>query len=258
MTSVSNIAIGAHLAGNAAAKARHGMNDAIGRLSTGMRGLYGGDACGAAGAIQYRAEGKSAYVAARAQEDGISFLQASESALLEISALAVEMAVLNTRLRELAVQKSSGLLATNETAAITAEEDALDAAGDTIAAYKLNNKALLGTQHSYVKDLDGATTSLGSTATPAIEKTVSAIDTDIQGIQKDLGNVAAGINALKGMQAALYALSANAEAMASRLQDTDFAYSSAQLARFSVLNQSAMAMVAQANQANNALLAVLQ
>ncbi len=60
------------------------------------------------------------------------------------------------------------------------------------------------------------------------------------------------------MQAALYALSANAEAMASRLQDTDFAYSSAQLARFSVLNQSAMAMVAQANQANNALLAVLQ
>ena len=251
MTSVSNIAIGAHLAGNAAAKARHGMNDAIGRLSTGMRGLYGGDACGAAGAIQYRAEGKSAYVAARAQEDGISFLQASESALLEISALAV-------RLRELAVQKSSGLLATNETAAITAEEDALDAAGDTIAAYKLNNKALLGTQHSYVKDLDGATTSLGSTATPAIEKTVAAIDTDITGIQKDLGNVAAGINALKGMQAALYALSANAEAMASRLADTDFAYSSAQLARFSVLNQSAMAMVAQANQANNALLAVLQ
>ena len=251
MTSVSNIAIGAHLAANAAAKARHGMNDAIGRLSTGMRGLYGGDACGAAGAIQYRAEGKSAYVAARAQEDGISFLQASESALLEISALAV-------RIRELAVQKSSGLLSTNETAAITAEEDALDAAGDTIAAYKLNNKALLGTQHAYVKDLDGATTTLGSTATPAIEKTVTAIDGDIEGIQKDLGNVAAGINALKGMQAALYALSANAEAMASRLQDTDFAYSSAQLARFSVLNQSAMAMVAQANQANNALLAVLQ
>ena len=163
MTSVSNIAIGAHLAGNAAAKARHGMNDAIGRLSTGMRGLYGGDACGAAGAIQYRAEGKSAYVAARAQEDGISFLQASESALLEISALAV-------RLRELAVQKSSGLLATNETNAITAEEDALDAAGDTIAAYKLNNKALLGTQHSYVKDLDGATTSLGSTTHRQLRK----------------------------------------------------------------------------------------
>ena len=32
----------------------------------------------------------------------------------------------------------------------------------------------------------------------AIEKTVTAIDTDITGIQKDLGNVAAGANALKG------------------------------------------------------------
>ena len=34
MTSVSNIAIGANIAGNAAAKARHGMNE-IARLSTG-------------------------------------------------------------------------------------------------------------------------------------------------------------------------------------------------------------------------------
>ena len=46
MTTVSNIAIGAHLAGNAAAKARHGMNEAIARLSNGVRGMYGGDAAG--------------------------------------------------------------------------------------------------------------------------------------------------------------------------------------------------------------------
>ena len=37
MTSVSNAAVGAFLAGNAAAKARHGMNEAIARLSTGVR-----------------------------------------------------------------------------------------------------------------------------------------------------------------------------------------------------------------------------
>ena len=77
-------------------------------------------------------------------------------------------------------------------------------------------------------------------------------------IQKDLGNIAAGLAALKGIQAALYSLSANGEATAARLMDTDFAYSSAQLAKFSVLNQSAMAMVAQANQANSAVLSVLQ
>ena len=46
MTTVSNISIGARLAGGAAADARHGMNEAIARLSTGKRSMYGGDAAG--------------------------------------------------------------------------------------------------------------------------------------------------------------------------------------------------------------------
>ena len=77
-------------------------------------------------------------------------------------------------------------------------------------------------------------------------------------IAKALGSVAAGISALKGHQGTLYALSANAEAAAARVTDTDFARSSANLAKFSILNQSAMAMVSQANQAQAAVLAVLQ
>ena len=36
MPSVSNIAVGALVAGSAASKARHGMNESIARLSTGM------------------------------------------------------------------------------------------------------------------------------------------------------------------------------------------------------------------------------
>ena len=251
MTSVSNIAIGAHMAGNAAAKARHGMNEHITRLSTGMRGMYGGDAGGTGAGFQFRAEGKSAYIAARNAEDGISFLQAAESALLEIAAL-------NVRMRELAVQKTSGLLQTAETNAIAAEETAIDTAADTIAAYKFNGTSLLGGTVNITDDLDGGVFAVGSTNTPAIAATVTVADTKMAEIQKDLGNVAAGMAGLKGVQAALYSLSANSEAAASRLMDTDFAYSSAQLAKFTVLNQSAMAMVAQANQANSALLAVLQ
>ena len=251
MTSVSNIAIGAHMAGNAAAKARHGMNEHITRLSTGMRGMYGGDAGGTGAGFQFRAEGKSAYIAARNAEDGISFLQAAESALLEIAAL-------NVRMRELAVQKTSGLLQTAESNAIGAEETAIDTAADTIAAYKFNGTALLGATVNITDDLDGGVFAVGSTNTPAIAATRTVADTKMAEIQKDLGNVAAGMAGLKGIQAALYSLSANSEAAASRLMDTDFAYSSAQLAKFTVLNQSAMAMVAQANQANSALLAVLQ
>ena len=46
MPSVSNIAIGANMAAAAANKARHGMNESIARLSTGVRAMYGGDAAG--------------------------------------------------------------------------------------------------------------------------------------------------------------------------------------------------------------------
>ena len=238
------------MAGNAAAKARHGMNEHIARLSTGMRGMYGGDAGGTGAGFQFRAEGK-VLISLRNAEDGISFLQAAESALLEIAAL-------NVRMRELAIQKTSGLLQTAEAAAIMAEETAIDTAADTIAAYKFNGTALLGATVNITDDLDGGVFAVGSTSTPALAATRAVADTKMAEIQKDLGNVAAGMAGLKGVQAALYSLSANSEAAASRLMDTDFAYSSAQLAKFTVLNQSAMAMVAQANQANSALLAVLQ
>ena len=56
----------------------------------------------------------------------------------------------------------------------------------------------------------------------------------------------------------MYSMGANAEAAAARIQDTDFARESASLAKFAILNQSAMAMVAQANQAQSAVLSVLQ
>lgn len=249
MTTVSNIGIGAHLAGNAAAKARHGMNEAIARLSTGNRAMYGGDAAGHGAGLQFRAEGKSAYVAARGAEDGISFLQAAESALFEIAAL-------NTRLRELEVQSKSALLGTGEAAAIAAEETAVAAAGNNIDTYALNGTALLTAAVNIITDLDGGTTSLGTAA--GLTLAADAADAQTALIQDALGDVAAGIAALKGTQGALYALAANGEAAAARLMDTDFAAMSAQLAKFSVLNQSAMAMVAQANQANSALLSVLQ
>jgi flagellin len=252
MTSVSNAAVGAFLAGNAAAKARHGMNEAIARLSTGVRSMYGGDAAGASVAHTLRADGRSALMAARNVEDGISFLQAGESALLEIAAL-------NTRLRELAVQDlNAAFLDANQEAAITAEETAVAAAGNAIDTATLNNTALLTAAIAFVKDMDGGTVSYGAAADLTLASGITAVDAQMGKISKALGSMAAGIAALKGHQGTLYALSANAEAAAARIQDTDFARSSANLAKFSILNQSAMAMVSQANQANAAVLAVLQ
>jgi len=251
MTSVSNAAVGAYLAGNAAAKARHGMNEAIARLSTGVRGMYGGDAAGASVGHSMRADGRGALMAARNVEDGISFLQAGESALLELAAL-------NTRLRELAVQKlNAAFLDDNQEAAITAEETAIEAAAVIIDNSALNGVSLLSTSIGFTTNLDGDLSTFGAAAGIVLAKTVAQTKTQGGKIAKALGSMAAGISALKGHQGTLYALSANAEAAAARVTDTDFARSSADLAKFSILNQSAMAMVSQANQANAAVLAVL-
>ena len=251
MTSVSTIAVGANMAAAGGAKARHGMTEAIARLSTGVRSMYGGDAGGASQAFQVRAEGRSAFMAARNAEDGISYLQTAESLLLEI-------ANMNTRLRELAVQKlSTGTTSDGDVAAIEAEEDAIVLAANDIDAHQLNGENLLA-GIIIAKDYDGTLSTLGASSALTIAKTVASVDAQFIKIAKNLGLVAAGLQALKGHQAAMYSMGANAEAAASRIQDTDFARESASLAKNAILNQSAMSMVAQANQAQSAVMAVLQ
>ena len=76
-------------------------------------------------------------------------------------------------------------------------------------------------------------------------------------IQNALGHVAAGINALKGHQSGMYALSANTYAAASRIESVDFAKEAAELAKNKIINQSSLAMVSQANQAQMAILGLL-
>ena len=125
MPSVSNIAVGAAMAGAAAQKARHQMNESITRLSTGIRTMYGGDAAGQSVANSLGAKGASFAVAARNAEDGISFLQSAESLLLE-------MAALTTRLRELGIQYGNfELLTATDEAALHAEATAI---GDALQA----------------------------------------------------------------------------------------------------------------------------
>ena len=113
-------------------------------------------------------------------------------------------------------------------------------------------------------DADGGNVTIKSTTIADASATVAAAgaetqaDTALNEVGVSLGNIAAAMTALKARQAVAYSASANMLAAAARLEDTDFAASSANLAKFSILNQSAMAMVAQANQAQSAVLAVLQ
>ena len=262
MTSVSNVSIGAKLAGAAAADARHGMNEAIARLSTGKRSMYGGDAAAQAMADNIKARGMSFAVAARNAEDGISVAQTIESTLMEVASLA-------QRLRELAIQadnanlqSASDILALNAEAVAVAKAMAL-----IVETTKFNGKKLMDTADIDlaigVTDAGNVSTissqlvadASGITAAAGAETQADAILADVG---EALGNTAAAMTVLKARQAVAYSASANMLAAASRLQDTDFAASSANLAKFSILNQSAMAMVAQANQAQSAVLSVIQ
>ena len=265
MPSVSNIAVGALVAGSAASKARHGMNESIARLSTGMRSMYGGDAAGQSVANTLEARSKSWAVAARNAEDGISAAQTAESALLEIAALA-------QRLRELGIQADNAALLSDasDEAAMNAEAEALfDQIDLIVSKATYNGVSLIGTgpKELYIGVTDdgasGVTLTTAETITAVTSYRTAAnadvtADVTLKEVALSLGNVAAGIAALKGRQAVAYAASANLAAAAARIEDTDFAKETANLAKNSVLNQSAMAMVAQANQAQSAILAVLQ
>ena len=262
MPSVSNIAVGALVAGSAASKARHGMNESIARLSTGLRSMYGGDAAGQSVANTLQARSKSWAMAARNAEDGISAAQTVESALLEIASLA-------QRMRELGIQADNyGLQQTaSDKAALDAESGAIGTAINAIVQKTTFNGVQLLDTSDVTKNIgvtdDGGTLTLtfkqvASAAAAVASGADSTADEVLEDVAIALGHVAAGIAALKGRQAVAYSASANLAAAASRIEDTDFAKETANLAKNSVLNQSAMAMVAQANQAQSAILAVLQ
>ena len=250
MSTLSNYASGAVYAVNAAYKANRSLTGSLARLSTGIRTLHGHDPGGQAVASNISTQARSADVAARNTEDGISFLQSAENVLFELASL-------NTRLRELAVQKINGILSTGDKAAIEAEENEIVAAGAKIADSQLNNRDLLTTFNIAINNR-GTLSQMGAVVKPTLQAGVSNADTQMANISKALGQIAAGINALKGHQSNMYSLSANARAAASRIQDVDYAKESSNLAQSNILNQSALAMVAQANRAQANILTLLQ
>jgi flagellin len=92
------------------------------------------------------------------------------------------------------------------------------------------------------------------TATGAIASMDTAIAT-VNGTRSDLG---AKINRLTYAADNLANVSQNAQASRSRIQDTDYAKTSTELARTQIIAQAATAMLAQANQSQQSVLALLK
>ena len=192
--------------------------------------------------------------------------------LKQVNLFFLEVANLAIRLRELGIAyDNNALLDSNQTAAQDAEAaliyDTIDALLDRT---KFNGVEVVDSAAAKQIGIayegnSGTTFNVGpnqamtaQTGNSDADGAEADADTVLEEVAKGLGNIAADLTALKAFQGAASATSANLMATSARIIDTDFAEETANLTKNAILNQAALSMAAQANQAQSAILSVLQ
>jgi flagellin len=246
------------------------------RLSSGLRvNSAKDDAAGLAIASRMDAQARGMNVAVRNANDGVSLVQTAESGMAVIGDML-------QRMRELAVQASNGTNTSNDLSALQNEYDALNTEiSRTMSAVQFNGTNLLTTTAAFTFQIGantGQTASIGSadisitatvnamTAASALVTTAAAensakiatLDTAIQGINSSRAKVGAIQNRFNYTISYLQAASENQQAAKGRIMDADFAVETANLSRAQILRQAGAAMVAQANQLPQGVLALLR
>ena len=236
------------------------------RLSSGLRvNSAKDDAAGLSIAERMNAQTKGMNVAIRNSNDAISLAATAEGAL---GAIANNL----QRMRELAVQGSNG---TNNTGDITAldQEYKLLAAENTrvIGATKFNGNAVLGANNFDFQvganggDKINVTTGATTLTTTTLGATNASANTELTALDKDIDAVStlratwgATQNRFESVISSLRVSAENSAASRGRIMDADYAQETASLSRAQVLQQAGTAMVAQANQAPQGVLALLR
>lgn len=170
--------VGALNAQNGLSDSRSEMNDAMNRLSTGLRiNSAADDAAGSAIASKMEAQTRSLGVAIRNTNDAISLTQTAEGALGEIENML-------QRMRELTVQAGNSTLNASDRAQIQAEVDQLSAEIDSVASKTAFNN---------VKLLDGtnATVSFqtGIDSDGSVAVSLDKADSSALGLSGSIGGV---------------------------------------------------------------------
>ncbi len=210
--------------------------------------------------------------AVRNANDGINMMQTAEGAMIEQTNML-------QRMRELAVQASNGTYKSAQRTDMTAEFDALSTQiGNIASETKWNKISLLDVSAgpsfvfqtgqntgddvtvSFSKvNKAGLGYSAATIATASGAKTALALlDTAIGNIDTARAKIGAGINQLTYAADNLTNISSNISASRSTIMDTDYAQASVQLAKTQIIQQAATAMLAQANQQPQSVLALLK
>ncbi len=255
-------------------KASGQMADSMARLSSGLRVRSAADdAAGLAISEDFKAKIRGLDQAQRNANDGVSLAQTADGALKEIGGM------LN-RMRELAVQSSTGTVNTTQRGYIHDEFVQLRSEIDRLATTtEYNGIALIsgasaggitfqvGSGNSSNDQLTLSLLSASSTAlsisgdsvstSAAALSAISALDAAIGSISSRRGTIGAMQNRLSVTMSNLETYSTNLSSANSRIVDVDVASETAQLTKQQILVQAGASMLAQANQGPQIALALL-
>ncbi len=272
---VINTNISAIKATNSSNSAAKMLGTAMERLSTGKR-INGAkdDAAGLAIATTMTSQIKGMSQGVRNANDGISLAQTAEGALGEVTNML-------QRVRELAVQSSSGTYQQTDRDAMQAEVTALtEQIDDVLTNSEFNGNALFsktaGTDVDVVIQTgaqSGETITITSTAISGTNISATALDvttatdasTTIDNVDLALADVnasraslGAGQNRLESAVNNLNDNITNLSDARSRIQDTDYSSETTAMAKAQILSQASTAMIAQANQSQQNVLSLLR
>ena len=255
------------------------LNTSIQRLSSGMRvNSAKDDAAGMAIASRMESTIKGQTVAMRNANDAISFSQTAEGALSKIGDNL-------QRMRELAVQAANGSNGDDDRTSLDTEFKQLQAEVSRITGNsKFNGIQVLGpdVKAGITFQIDSGNTAdskievKGADLTDAASKTALAaaytgittqadaqgalakIDDALKEVNSESIKHGANQNRFAAVISTLQVSVENQTSARSRIMDTDFASETATMARGQILQQAGMAMLAQANQLPNGVMALLK
>jgi len=288
--SVINTNVSALYAQNALTVNTRNMQNAMQQLSTGQR-INGAadDAAGLAISQTMTAQIRGLNQAVRNANDGISMVQTAEGALVETTNML-------QRMRELAVQSANDTLGSADKAKIDIEFQQLHDEINRIAKNtKWNGISVLtgsgntagsGTfkfQVGYQGSTNGGGSNqlisitisamkwggTGSTAMSSVSslniqkssvaiKAIDTIDKAIANVAKQRAKIGGAVNRLTYAADNLVSISQNMVQSRSRIVDADYATATTALSRSQIIQQAATAMLAQANQQPQTVLALLK
>jgi flagellin len=239
------------------------------RLSSGYRiNRAADDAAGLAISEKLRGQIRGLAQAQRNAQDAVSMVQTAEGSLNEVHSML-------QRVRELAVQYKNGSLSSTDQAAIVSEVNQLSAEVQRISgSAEFNGIKLLngvGTVTFQVGAQDGqeitvATSTLygGAVSTLAFQLTptgttdIAEIDTAIDAVSAQRATFGAVQNRLEHTLNDLATYQENLTASESRIRDVDMASEMVEFTKLQILQQAGVAMLAQAQQTPQSVLALLQ